>query len=404
MAGKSRSRGVQRPYKDEKRGLWKVAVEMTPDPITGRRRRKYITSRDYNELLKKKRDFERDQEDGIDPRDGTVEQYLEDWLETKMFRTLSPGTFATYKSTVKRQINPSIGHKKLIDLKARDVDKMIKDITDRGMSTRTAEAAYRTLAKALKDAKSRGEIRYAATDAVDKPRVITKTREPLTAEEARHLIQTCIEAEDPYTTRWVFALLNGERQGEALGLRWRDLDLNLGLANIEWQLQAVKLKEGYRNSDDPDRFDVSPEQVIIPLHKGMALLPTKTSSSRRITPLVGGLWEALKAERESNARLNDFDLVWPSETGLPMRAVEDGKHWKAALKRAGLSYVSLHSARHTTASLLHELGVDEVTRMQILGHSSYLANRGYTHVSQDYSRAALERLDATLGFQPQIEG
>jgi integrase len=66
--------------------------------------------------------------------------------------------------------------------------------------------------------------------------------------------------------------------------------------------------------------------------------------------------------------------------------------WHTALQVAGLPSVPLHSARHTTASLLREMGVKEDVRMQILGHASPQVTAGYTHLGDAETIDAMRML------------
>ena len=102
------------------------------------------------------------------------------------------------------------------------------------------------------------------------------------------------------------------------------------------------------------------------------------------------------------AELGDEGLVLHRGDGHPIDPRVDGEAWHASLEAAGLPRVPLHSARHTTATLLHALGVDERTRVAILGHSSATTTAGYTHVTDAIGHEAMARLGALL--LPQIEG
>lgn len=57
---------------------------------------------------------------------------------------------------------------------------------------------------------------------------------------------------------------------------------------------------------------------------------------------------------------------------------------------------SPYVSRHTTATLLSQADVPEEIRMQIMGQSSVVAHRGYTHIDQTQTRKALANLDHLL--------
>jgi len=91
-------------------------------------------------------------------------------------------------------------------------------------------------------------------------------------------------------------------------------------------------------------------------------------------------------------------LVFTRNGGEPIDPATDTRAWRDACKRAGVPVVPLHAARHTTATLLYELGVPEQTRVAILGHSSATTTAGYTHVSDPLKVDAMDRLGGLLAL------
>jgi len=82
-------------------------------------------------------------------------------------------------------------------------------------------------------------------------------------------------------------------------------------------------------------------------------------------------------------------------------AKDDTAVWQEIQREAGVAHPSgrpyhLHEARHTTATLLMEAGVDETVRIAILGHSSIAVTRGYQHARDEHTRAALEAMGQRL--------
>ncbi|SID01447.1 Putative phage integrase [Mycobacteroides abscessus subsp. abscessus] len=59
-------------------------------------------------------------------------------------------------------------------------------------------------------------------------------------------------------------------------------------------------------------------------------------------------------------------------------------------------YRSMHSARHTTSTLLNKARVSQETRMKVVGHSTAAAHQGYVHVDHETARAALSNLNELL--------
>jgi integrase len=209
---------------------------------------------------------------------------------------------------------------------------------------------------------------------------------------------------------FTMALLLGVRQGERLGAIWSEFDLDVGLWDVAWELQRIQYahgcvdEDGYvtctaaRASGCPSRVEpvVPVDQPVRRLDGGYWLLGVKSERSQRVIPLpsqVVGLVAAWKAQ----VFRGDCDgLVFTRPDGQPINAAADSRAWAELLRAANVPHVPLHSARHTTATLLAELDVDEQTRMAILGHAGVSVTRRYTHVSVARRLDALSRLGDQL--------
>ena len=196
-------------------------------------------------------------------------------------------------------------------------------------------------------------------DLVDGPRVARFKIQPLDMEQAQRLLTTV--RGDRHEALYTVALTLGLRQGEALGLRWQDIDLERGRLHVEHQLQRVD-------------------------HR-LALVPCKTDRSRRELGGTAFTLAALCAHREGQARMlgavpGPTSYVFTSRTGTPLEARNVVRAWKAILAKAGLSAtVRFHDLRHSAATLLIAQGVHPRTVMEILGHSQIATTMNtYGHV------------------------
>lgn len=291
---------------------------------------------------------------------------------------------------------------------------MVAAILDtEGATARTAELAHTVLNAALNDAKREDIIRDNPASLVPRPKVSPTSRGALTKEQGMQLLRSCIEREDPMTTRFAAALMTGARQGELIGLQWDRVDLERGLIDLSWQLQTLRTRHGCGDQDKKTKdwpcgrqraawcpkaeFKVPKGREYKQLHRSLCLTRPKTYSSRRMVPMPESLWETLKAHYVmTQGKPNPHNMVWTDHNGNPINPRRDWEAWKQALKKAGLEHVALHAARHTTASLLLEAGVDMHIIQQILGHSVILTTRGYAHVQQDLARKSMLTLGGLL--------
>ena len=384
-------------------GLWIARLEIGQGP-DGRRRRWQAASRTRRGALQALRAARLHRSDGL-PIAGsawTVAGWLRHWLDSIAQPTVRPTTWRDYEAVIRRHLIPALGPIRLADLMADDVRRMHRDITA-SVSLVTANKAHRVLRAALSDALSDGLISRNVAARLRTP-TPPSTRTPLTAEQAAAILAATTN--DRLGSRWAAALLTGARQGELLGLAWDRVDLGSATIDLSWQLQALSYRHacGTAPGDSPcsaARAGSCPERELdVPqgfehrrLHGRLCLTRPKSAASIRIIPIPRRLVDQLARHRDATAAQPcPHGLVWSTPTGQPIPSGTDLAAWHAALARAGLPPVPLHTARHTTATLLMDLGVDVTVIQAILGHAAPLTTRGFQHADVTMSRTALARL------------
>ncbi len=311
----------------------------------------------------------------------TVGQYLTWWLTTAQ-PTLRPRTYARYQQLVRLHLGPGLGAIPLARLGPPQVQAFLQAKRAEGLSPRTVQFLHAVLRRALGQAERWGLVARNVARLVSPPRVERPEVQPLTVAEARRLLEAA--RGDRLEALYTVALALGLRQGEALGLRWQDIDLHQGTLTVRYQLQR---------------------------HAGaFSLVEPKTARSRRTLTLPAVALEALRQHRarQAEARLRAGplwqppawapDLVFTTGVGTPLDARNVVRHYHRLLQRAGLPRLRFHDLRHTAASLLLAQGVSLRVVMETLGHSqiSLTANL-YTHVVPALQREAAARMDAALG-------
>lgn len=174
---------------------------------------------------------------------------------------------------------------------------------------------------------------------------------------------------------YTVALGLGLRQGEAIGLRWQDVDLERGTLTARHALQRVKL--------EPDQ----------PARK--VLVETKTARSRRTLALPGVVLSGLREHRArqlqerllAGSRWVETDLVFSTRNGTAATNTYITRLFQAHLERAGLPRMRFHELRHSAASLLIAQGAPLRTVMEVLGHSTItLTANVYGHLFDEARR------------------
>ena len=177
------------------------------------------------------------------------------------------------------------------------------------------------------------------------------------------------------------ALLTGLRQGEALGLRSADVDLEGGHIAVRRTLHRSGGK--------------------------VLLEEPKTRRSRRTVPLTGMAATALRRQRDwfqaqqrmlAGSEWQEGDWVFTTAVGTPMHGSDVTRRLQRLLAAAGLPHMRFHDLRHGMATLLIAQGVHARVVMEMLGHSTIAVTMNvYGHVVPALEREAADRLDAALG-------
>jgi integrase len=383
------------------------------DGSTDRRHRK---ARTEAEVTRKVRVLERTRDSGQVPGAGrpvTVAQWMESWLTTIAPRRIRRSTLeSTYTPKVRNRIVPGLGKHRLDRLTPEHVERFYTRLEAEGLAPATVLQIHRILSRALKVAMQRGYIARNVATLVDAPSASQDEIEPLTRDEALRVIR--LAATKRNGTRWSVALALGLRQGEALGLRWRHVDLEAGTFIVLWQLQRLAWRHGCADPHACGRHrhrdhclpDCTRHARACPQRTGggLQLTELKSDKSRRTIALPSPLVAALKAHRATQLQermtawpaWQDGDFVWCQPNGRPIGNHADWAEWKALLKAAGIRDVRVHDARHTAATLLLAQGVDQRVVMQILGHSQISMTSKYAHVLPQVMTDAAERIGDAL--------
>jgi integrase len=224
----------------------------------------------------------------------------------------------------------------------------------------------------------RGKIARNVCSLVDAPSLRRDEVVPFSTEEARALLAAARGLRNE--ARWSVALALGLRQGEALALRWEDIDLDTGTLTVKRSMQCL-------------------------VGKGLVFDEPKSLAGRRAIMLLNGLRDALRANRAAQleerlaagSEWQEHGLLFAQVNGRPIDPGSDWKSWKALLASAGVRDARLHDARHTAATLLLQQGVPARVAMQILGRSQISLTLGtYSHVLPELAQEAAERIDRLL--------
>lgn len=322
-------------------------------------------------------------DDGLDIDAGriTLETWLARWLEQHVRLKRRPNTYRLYEQSVRVHIAPSLGSVRLDRLRPQHVEKLLHDLVEKGLASRTIGRVQAVLGSAIQHAVRQQVLSRNVAWLVEAL--------PIDREEVGHLhkdeIKQLLAAADtePGGALYVLVLALGLRQGEALGLRWYDaaqaelggVDLESGLVYVRRQLQRGQL------------------------------VPLKRDRSRRVLELSPWLIEILdrhvdyqRTQRQlAGGRWQEHGLLFCTRWGTPLRAANAHRAWKRLLRRHGLVDMKFHELRHTAAALMLESGIDLFRVSRTLGHTSIRTTADvYGHLTDDGRRDVAVRMAKAL--------
>jgi integrase len=271
-----------------------------------------------------------------------------------------------------------------------------------GKSAATAHQAHRTIRTALNEAVRRGHLVQNPASLAKAPRLTEHEIEPFGVEEVQQLLNTALSSRNG--ARWAVALALGLRQGEALGLKWSDVDLDAGILIVRRARLRPRWRHGCGGNCGQPHGGRCPQRIP----ERTATAETKSRAGRRTVGLPDQLVMLLRqhrvaqaVERDAAAQLwTEGDWLFASPTGAPINPRTDYTEWKRLLAAAGVRDARLHDARHTAATVLLILGVPEQAVMKIMGWSHSAMAARYQHVTAHVQRDIANRVGELIWRSP----
>lgn len=397
MSGSRAGNGRSSIYKDDK-GVWNGWVSMGRD-ASGKAVRRHVRGKTATDVADKVAQLEA-QRNGSAGRTAvagktTVGEWLDEWLRI-MLRIRAPRTYESYESLMRIHC-ASIRKVHLSKLTVNDIDDLLERVATTSSPSR-ASTLHRALRSCLNVAVKRSMLhanpcRYAAVPQTEESEI-----DPFTIDEIRGILAAASKVRN--SARWSVALALGLRQGEALGLKWADLNPDASTLQVRRQLQRLR----YRHGCGLAEYDHKPATCPMREGGGLVFREKTKSKARRVVGVPNQLLALLRDQRRSQAaeRLAagpawvEHDLIFPQVNGKPMDPRGDARAWKGILIAAGVRDARLHDARHTNATMLLAQGVDGRVVMELLGWSQSVLLMRYQHVMAPMRQDAADRVGKAI--------
>jgi len=294
------------------------------------------------------------------PTKASVREYLvKEWLPA-VKATIRPTTYGSYLQHVECHIVPHIGSVKLQKLSGSQVNALYAKLAEsgaksgkKGISPMTIHHVHACLHKACKDAVRWGHISRNPLDAADPPRAKsdgTKEMQTWTKEQLKAFLDSV--KDDRPAALWHTIAMTGMRRGEALGLRWTDIDL--------------------------ENSRLSVRRALIPINREVVVSEPKTAKGRRVIAIDPGTVEVLKGQaarqldeqKQWDAAWVDSAYVFTAENGGALDPESVSRYFRQAVKQSMLPPIRLHDLRHTHATLALQAGIHPKVVSERLGHAT----------------------------------
>jgi len=323
----------------------------------------------------------------------TVDEYVVPWMERKLKRgDWRSSTYYRITKVWERIFSPVMGNVPLADLGRYHCQEVIR-IMEETCAPSTVRVRMETLTTVLNEAEADGLIARNPMTRIDLPKGRKTDKAIWSLDQARTFLDAT--SEDPDHVVWWFLLMTGCRIGEAIALRWSDVDLDGGRA----MLRSTR------------RVDTHGHEIVGPGTKS----DDRTSSVPLIPELVTALKE-LRTARRQGAVVPLDDFVFLNErtkkrfTDQALRVHFD-KAITAVNKKlpddAKLPRITPHGVRHTTGTLLASLEVPGPLIQKILRHASIQTTANtYLHPDGETLAAQVAKLGAAMNTttSPVVEG
>jgi len=369
---------------------WEISIDLGRDGTTGKRLRHFETFKgEKREAQQRLAELLVSLAQGtyVKPSRLTVAQFLQEWLRDYVGLHCSPRTKASYEMIIRRHLIPGVGSILLGQLEPRQLQAFYSQLRESGrvdgrgpLSLCTVRYCHSLLAEALEYGVRMGLLSRNVARATEAPRHDHKVMATLALEDIPKFLEAAQGT--PYYTLFYLLLHTGLRRGEALALRWRNIDLGLPSLGVLAYLSVV--------------------ETAYKLDGTCIIKEPKSPKSRRRIALSPSLVLILRQHRvrqeaQRGGPLTDEDFVFAHLDGTPLDPSTVSHTFNKVIRGAGLPHVRLHDLRHTHASLLLQAGTHPKVVQERLGHSSIRVTLDtYSHVVGGLQEVAAQRFDDLL--------
>ncbi len=283
---------------------------------------------------------------------------LEMWQD-EHFDNIAVGTQVCYKPAIRRAL-AELGSLRLCDITPMDITALLKSLASLGYSAQTVKVQRIVISLVYDFAQSRNLVQFNPAKHAELPKKLPKKPREIPSDTD---IDTVMNSYDqPFGLFAFFLLLTGCRRGEALAIRYSD---------INFQRKLIRINKN----------------IVYHSNKPVVEEHTKTQAGMRNIVLLDALYEKLYPLSQTNSP----DCFVFGKGTTPYTNSEFRRRWQSYIDATGLT-LTPHQLRHAYATILYDAKIDEKLAQSFMGHSTIEITRNiYTHIRK--SRAAQAQAD-----------
>ncbi len=300
----------------------------------------------------------------------TYSAFMKDWLEDKKTKVKAV-TLQTYKALVNNHIIPHIGKIELQKLTPRHIQSLYNTLQEKkALSGENIQKVHSIINDSLNKALTWGLVQKNVASVVDRPKSVKKEMEVWEIEEAHQFLK--VAEKDRYYGVFLLALTTGMRQGEILGLRWKDVDLETGILAITQTLShdGKELQVGAKTDSGVRTVMIDDDTV-----KVLKNLDKRCKE------------EKMKAGPELYSKLG---LVNCTALGTPVTPRNIMRSFYRLVDDAKVKKIRFHDLRHTHATMLLKGNVNPKIVAERMGWTDTKMLDRYQHVMPNMQKQAAE--------------
>jgi integrase len=362
-------------------GHWAIVIDVRNSETGKRRRRWHSFAGTKRQAQAECARLVTQLKDGaaVDPSRETVAAFLDRWLRDWAEINVSTRTALRYGQLL-AHVRRHLGDRPLQKIRPADIASLYASLSRAGLAPRTVGHVHNVLFQALRQARTWNVIGNNPAEDASPPRVPQQELPILQPDRAREMLERLRGR--PLYLLAALGVATGMRRNEMLAVRWGDIDLDVGRLRVELSLEETKTH-------------------------GIRAKAPKTGNGRRTISLpahiVADLRAHWKAQQEQRLSLG----LGKAPDDSPVLATYDGrwqspnavtKQWPRTMAAIGMAEITLHSLRHTHASMLIASGMDILTISRRLGHGSpTITLRVYGHLIHGADDRAAQIMEAAFG-------